>query len=329
MTGHAYDYVPCAELDRTTVRTAISPLPSVFHLLRDALQGGRRGTPSAVRRSVLSTLRARDAAVFAPLTHPQTTGWPSLLDDVTAPRETFDDVLQRLAATSGAEVVDALETDRDVNATRAWDPVRRDPDGWLRGYVDAMHRGWREIGPLWRRSARLMEREEERIGSAVERGVSPATIANELIPRAALADEALWLAPSSEPRRLSLDDEGITFVATIANWNAGTVSTPGDSLIRVAYPLPDVWRAFDDDAPPPPSLQALLGIQRTALLERLDRPQAAGRLAQALGVSPSAITFHLRTLEAAGVIARERRGRNVIVHRTARGTQLLALYASP
>jgi hypothetical protein len=34
----------------------------------------------------------------------------------------------------------------------------------------------------------------------------------------------------------------------------------------------------------------------------------------------------LRALEGAGLIVRERNGRNVIVHRTARGTGLLALY---
>ena len=76
----------------------------------------------------------------------------------------------------------------------------------------------------------------------------------------------------------------------------------------------------------PASLEALLGIPRSALLRRLDQPQAAGEIARALGYTASAISFHLRGLEASGLVSRHRRGRSVIVHRTARGAQLLALY---
>jgi DNA-binding MarR family transcriptional regulator len=48
-----------------------------------------------------------------------------------------------------------------------------------------------------------------------------------------------------------------------------------------------------------------------------------------VGFSPSGITHHLGALEGAGLIARERLGRRVLVHRTTRGTRLLALYESP
>jgi DNA-binding transcriptional ArsR family regulator len=48
-----------------------------------------------------------------------------------------------------------------------------------------------------------------------------------------------------------------------------------------------------------------------------------------LGITPSALTFHLRALEAAGLIVRERDGRNVIVSRSSRGTHLLGLHTLP
>jgi DNA-binding MarR family transcriptional regulator len=51
-----------------------------------------------------------------------------------------------------------------------------------------------------------------------------------------------------------------------------------------------------------------------------------GILAKALIAVPSAATHHVGALEAAGLVSRERAGRRVIVHRTARGTRLLALY---
>jgi DNA-binding transcriptional ArsR family regulator len=41
---------------------------------------------------------------------------------------------------------------------------------------------------------------------------------------------------------------------------------------------------------------------------------------------PSGVTHHVRALESAGLITRERRGSNVLVHRSARGTALLGLY---
>jgi DNA-binding MarR family transcriptional regulator len=80
---------------------------------------------------------------------------------------------------------------------------------------------------------------------------------------------------------------------------------------------------------PPASLEALLGVPRAALLRALDRATTAGQLATRLGLTPSGVTHHLRALEPAGLVARERHGRFVRVHRTIRGTQLLALYDLP
>jgi DNA-binding transcriptional ArsR family regulator len=324
-----YDWIARDELDGAPLRTAISPLPTAFTLLRDALQDGRRGTPAVWRRSVISQLRARDVDVFGPLTDRRTTGWPTLLDDVRGPRETLDEALQRLRATSGSALMEALETDRDVTPTPAWGIVRRDPDRWMRGYVDALRRGWRGLEPLWRRSASLAEREVERLDAAVERGVPTAQIVHGLIRRSSLDDKWLRIERSPEPRQLRIDEDGLTVTPAIIPGDKGTLTSPGEFFVAVAYPLPDAWRAFDGQAPPPASIEALLGVRRTALLLALDQAQTAGRLADVLGLAPSAITFHVGALEAAGLVSRERFGRNTIVHRTARGTQLMALYARP
>ena len=321
--------MPVAELDRVPLRVAISPLPTAFTLTRDALQGGRRGTPARWRTAIVARLRTRDVEAFAPLTDTRTTGWPTLLDDVRAPSETLDEALDRVAATPATALMDALENDRDVTATRAWDPLRRDPDRWLGRYVDALHRGRRGWEPLWRRSAAVLEHETERIGAAIDRGVPTSQIATELNKRSSLVD-GVWRIPAGpDPRRLGVDEHGLIVSPMVASPKAGTVSSPRDVCVQLAYSLPGVWRVFDDEAPPPASLHALLGVQRTLLLQRLDQPHTPGRLAEILRLSPSAITFHLRALEAAGLVYRERHGRNIIVRRTARGTHLLALYALP
>jgi DNA-binding transcriptional ArsR family regulator len=74
------------------------------------------------------------------------------------------------------------------------------------------------------------------------------------------------------------------------------------------------------------SLEALLGVPRAVLLQRLDAPATAGDLAAALHAVPSAATHHIAALERAGLARRERSGRQVLVWRTKRGTALLELY---
>ncbi|MGL5008780.1 MAG: ArsR/SmtB family transcription factor [Paracoccaceae bacterium] len=64
------------------------------------------------------------------------------------------------------------------------------------------------------------------------------------------------------------------------------------------------------------ALQALANPQRLSLLRHLmaarDPGQAAGALAAHLGLSASALSFHLATLEGAGLIRSRRDGRQLI-----------------
>jgi DNA-binding MarR family transcriptional regulator/ribosomal protein S18 acetylase RimI-like enzyme len=77
---------------------------------------------------------------------------------------------------------------------------------------------------------------------------------------------------------------------------------------------------------PAASLEALIGLPRARILRRLERPRTMGELAGLIASLPSAVTHHVSTLAAAGLVARMRRGRRVLVDRSARGTALLALY---
>jgi DNA-binding transcriptional ArsR family regulator len=325
----SHDWIPRHDIDGAPLRTAISPLPTAFTLTRDALQDGRRGTPAVWRQAAIANMRARDIAAFEPLTDRRTTGWPTLLDGVHGRRETLDAALQRLANTPGTALLEALDTDRDVVPTAAWDLVRRDPERWMRSYVDALHHAWRGLEPLWHRSSALIERETERVDAAIDRGVPTAQLVNQLVPTSSLDDESLRLAHSPEPRRLGIDEDGLTVIPLIVAGDTGHVMSPADSFVAVAYPLPEVWRAFDDTAPPPASIEALLGPRRSAVLRALDQPEIVGRLADRLGLAPSVLTFHVNALEAAGLVNRHRHGRNILVQRTTRGTTLLALYEFP
>lgn len=62
------------------------------------------------------------------------------------------------------------------------------------------------------------------------------------------------------------------------------------------------------------ALQALANPQRLAVVRHLMRVdgQAAGHLAAGLGISASSLSFHLSTLESAGLIRSRRDGRQLI-----------------
>jgi DNA-binding transcriptional ArsR family regulator len=326
----AWDYATTADLDRAPLHVSITPMPTMLTILRDALQGGRRHTPAEWREAVLSRLRARDAPILAPLADPIVTSYPSLLEDIDtrAVREPFGISLDRLSAVGGGTLVHALEHARDVQAGPAWEPVKHRPDRWLSGYVDALRRCWPAVEPLWRRSLALLEREEDRVHAAMQRGVAPSQVLAGLSPRAQMSHDALRIAPGDDAsRRLLVDRRGATVIPMVVTSRAGTLSAPDVYLDWIGYPLPEAWRAFDNSAPPSGSLEALLGRQRAILLRGLDRERTAGQLARLLVCAPSVVTHHVRALEAAGLLDRRREGRHVVVRRSSRGTALLALYA--
>jgi DNA-binding transcriptional ArsR family regulator len=101
-----------------------------------------------------------------------------------------------------------------------------------------------------------------------------------------------------------------------------------ECVTHLAYPIPGRQRLFDAAPARADGLDGLLGGPRALILRLLDRPATAGALAAGLQAVPSAATHHVSALETAGLVVRERRGQNVLVHRTARGSALLALYES-
>lgn len=74
--------------------------------------------------------------------------------------------------------------------------------------------------------------------------------------------------------------------------------------------------------PPVESAVRLLGRARAELLEALRSPATTTDLARAFGVTPSAISQHLRVLRENGLVESERSGRNVLYRTTTLGEAL-------
>lgn len=72
-------------------------------------------------------------------------------------------------------------------------------------------------------------------------------------------------------------------------------------------------------------LSAVLGPVRSQLLEAIDQPTAMSTLADRLNCLPRTVTYHSAWLETAGLVIRERKGQIVLLSRTRRGSELLAL----
>ncbi len=326
---NAREYVPLNELDAATVRVNISPLPTVFMFALAAVAGREEAAgagPSGWKSAVRARMRERDYATLAPLADPGTTTWPNRLSGSCTPGlSTLEDELEAVAYAEVDAFVADVEEGWGDRPLESWLPVLRHPGRWLRDYAEAMRRAWSAIEPIWQRSQDLLEREVERVGVAVALG-AVAQCVDALHPRSSIVGDE-W-RPRMRVSRLERLHVATEFLVTpLVVEDVCTVSDDNsNTLTQLAYPLPGAWRAFDEERLAPGSLEALLGVQRARILMRLDRSATAGDIAEAIFATPGAASYQLGALESAGLILRVRRGRNVVVERTARGSALLELY---
>jgi DNA-binding transcriptional ArsR family regulator len=123
-------------------------------------------------------------------------------------------------------------------------------------------------------------------------------------------------------RRLSL-------VPMICSPNGTAVCFDLPQVAFVGYPVRGFARngGHRPRSPDPPgdALALVLGPARARVLRTAHRPLTMGQLAAALQCEPCTASYHCDRLEAAGLIARERRGQSVQVTRTTRGDELTDL----
>lgn len=289
---------------------------SATALLMEELGGTPLGAPRGWRRSVTSTLGARDLAVLRPFVNSRPDDLPSCMcilpHRTTTGSASLEDDLERIVAIPPDVFAAQLPADG------IWDEVVRDPGRWLHDFARAVRRACMGMREPWRHAAGVFDREAERLGVATVHGTE-----RELI--AARFAAPMWRLEGPAPGGADLRPR-LGMVPMLGGTDAAHAWIVDGQLTHIAYPLSDIWRLLDGGGPPPAALEGLLGSQRALILRRLDRPITAGKIAEMLFAVPSAASHHIAILERAGLVARERTGRHVLVRRTARGTELLALY---
>jgi DNA-binding transcriptional ArsR family regulator len=322
--------VDLAQLDRRPLRVQITPGPSLFTIAAD-VAGAGRGSPSEWITAARAQLDASDLRILAPIGRSWGSFVPACVTPLNADAVT-DDVageLERIATLPEERFLEDLAFACGDPPEPPWDAVARRPRAWLVRYARALARVWDGVREPWLAAQPLFEREVERVSIAAERGALPELVAG--LHHSAEVRDGAWRFTNDEPMALELPEDGLPIRPLLAGPGSARANLSDAGLLEVlSYPVPGAIRILKGDLQPPAqALENLLGAQRARVLRELDEPRHAGALAEALVATPGAATHHLNALEAAGLILRERSGRRVFVHRTARGSALLDLYDSP
>lgn len=309
------------------VRVALDPYVSVLSLVTDAL-GRRRGAPQAWRKRVLASLSPRSAGALRHVTTPRYSILPDSMTPMNPACEIpVGDQVERLHAISDHELLSDFHASFGVAPPPHWRNVLRRPRAWLDAYAKAMDEAWRSIEPLWIQAQPLLDREVERVGAAVMRG-DLGRILDRLHP-ASRFDEDVLTIRDPEPARFTLSGRPLVLVPMLSGRQALICNLERPEAVWIGYPLPGLnelpWFTDTPRRQVGDVLASVAGPVRAQILRATDRPMTMSDLAQAARLVPSALTYHCERLAAAGLVRRERRGRQVWITRTRRGTDLITL----
>jgi len=315
-------------LDRVgEVRVALDPYISVLALITDAL-GRRRGAPEQWCRRVLASLSPGGVHAILPLATPSHSVSPDCVTPENPAREvSVSDQVEGLHSLSADELlrdVESVFTEPPVH----WQGVLRRPLAWLHSYADAMAEVWPSVQPLWARAAPLLEHEVRRVGIAAMRG-DLGLVLDRLHPASRFDDGVLKIR-DPEPARFELRARPLVLVPMLSGKQALICNLERDDAVWIAYPLPGVSQLFagapDAIRAGPGLLESVLGPVRAQLLLAVEQPRTMSELTGRASLAPSAVTYHCDRMAAAGLVWREKRGREVWVARTGRGDAMIDLF---
>ena len=230
----------------------------------------------------------------------------------------------RLRSLPGEALTDELAEVFGDDLPEPWRRAADNPRRWLHSWAAASLDTWSVTAHLWRSATRSIDREIRRVATAALRGSTDVLLAT-LHPRLQYHHGELRLI-SEDDGVLTLSGRRLALVPMIGAGDAIVVSFDQPDLAYIAYPLARTVASTTELTEDP--LDLTLGPVRAATLRMLSRPHTVGQLASALGIAPATTTYHCEHLYRAGLLDRERHGRNVLVSRTTRGHELVELLSA-
>jgi DNA-binding MarR family transcriptional regulator len=319
-------YIDVADVRRAQLHVAVTPLPSLSCALRDAAGANRNATPPSWCSTIRAQLSEADFRTLAPFITRQTILVPDpLLGLADPPGESLKEAVERMIETPTDALYDEIVQCRTATRNPAWIEAERDPERWLRRYIAALLRAWKGFAPIWKGARVKLETEAERIRTATMNQGQLALL-DGLLDLIAADGDRLWFECDVYAGRMQLPYFGLVLMPMIGGRRAKIVAQRDQTLTALAYPIANRLATVDGDDGS--ALDALLGGPRAELLRSLTRAETIGAVAEQLQTVPSAASYHVDALEAAGLVRRDRRGRHVLVSRTERGEDLLALYSA-
>jgi len=324
-----------AELAAT--RFATSPLGETIR----ALQLLAKPDPPAVNLPWLRWARAR--LDRRPLRVPRlwplvVTGlpyYPEFLIPAPAGRwPAFADELARVAATPAPAVRASL---RRVFADGPWpssaaELFERPEFGQIVAELADCHE--RLITPHWERIRAVLDADiAYRTGLLASGGARQ--LFGDMHPDLSWAAGTLTLADTDTGKtelQVRKGPGGLVLMPTVFGWPDVSLSRATSTQTIMRYPArgaATVWDAIADRlAGGGTPAEHLLGASRARLLGALRTPATTTVLARQLGVTPSAVSQHLRFLYRGGLLNRQRSGRNVLYQTSELGLALLTTPAA-
>ncbi|MFE2264481.1 winged helix-turn-helix domain-containing protein [Streptomyces griseosporeus] len=328
MRGHTA--LRLGALDDVRVSVAGHQGATVLSLVADAFGGRGHGVPGPWRELVRRAAPASAGQVLRPLFDP---GYSVIPDCVTPtasmPGGDAATQCEQLGDLSADVLLAELETEFGGEVPAQWRPVVDRPARWIRAYAHLVQTVWEAFRPVWDSARPLLERETERVGSAVVRGCTDTLLAG-LSSRFRLTGDRLLL-PDPQSDTYALDGRRLVLVPVVSGPSTSMFALDRPDLVWIGYPLPGLGRLWGSGRPGDgtgggtDALTLVVGDVRARILRAVDAPATMGDVAADVGCSPANLTHHCARLEQSGLIVRHRAGQYVRLSRTPRGDALVGL----
>jgi DNA-binding transcriptional ArsR family regulator len=313
--------------DLAKTRFAISPLYELVESLRLLRAPERAAAHIPWMRQALPVARTLPLATAFALT-PRRPPVPAyympdfLVPPPVSPVATLSEELERLRATSGAQVradVTRMLGSSDTPAVLA--ELLEDPPRGLGQLADALAAYWSVvIEPEWPRIRALLEADLAYRAHRLTMG-GHASLFGDLNSMVRLSGGRLEVDLITNTT-VDLRGEGLLLVPSAFQWQRPAVIYDPPWQPTLLYPARGVALLWEAERQPAAALAGVLGRTRAQVLAMLDAPRTTAELARRLGVRASGVSAHLGALRRAGLVSRTRHGRSVLYARTELGQRL-------